>query len=128
MEQAITPSNDPVNPMMDLDEAVEQAAVSDAELEDKELASLKSSRAWQGLAKDMQADIDDFMKGNSVKVMDDNGKQLPDDVIGRQYLLSATLAGFLHKYLDKVNGAAERVADNERKQQAKRSSTADKPV
>ena len=119
---ALTPSNDPMSDM-DLSEIVEQEAISEAEVEDKELASLKASRAWQRIAKDMQDDIDGFRTGKDLAI--DPKDALAD--IGQRFVIASTLADKLQAYLDRVNGAAERVAESERKA-AEQRAKADKPA
>lgn len=119
---ALTPGNDPISDM-DLSEIVEQEAISEAEVEDKEMASLLSSRAWQRIAKDMQTDIDGFRTGKDLAI--DKDSTLAD--IGQRFVIASTLADRLQAYLDRVTGAAERVAESERKA-AEQRAKADKPA
>lgn len=93
---------------------VEQQYVAAAEDSDKELASLNASRGWQGIVKDMKADVD---KLRNLTGADLAG--LTMDKVGEKFLVSSLVADHLQKYLDKVENAAKAVADAERANQPK---------
>lgn len=100
-------------PLLDAEalEPVESLAVQIAEDEDKELAALTASKGWQRLVDDMKADIERFKTGGFIK----NIESLSLEEVGKLFVIHQTVASELQKYLDKVEHAAQAVADNERR-------------
>lgn len=113
--QAIAPTADDIVPQLDDSEVVEKQAIDEAHENEKELASLSSTRGWKRIADSMQADIDGLRTGSALQIDD----KTPLEIVGQRFVIAASVAAKLESYLDMVNQAAKAVADYERRKQSK---------
>lgn len=94
---------------------VEAQAVAVAQEGDKEYAALLGVRGWGRVSKEMSGDIEMFKTGGFIKDVE----KLSLEEVGKLFVIHQTVATFLQKYLDRVEGAAKAVASAERANQPK---------
>lgn len=93
-------------------ETLEQKLAEDS---DKELAALLHVKGFERLSAEMRQDIELFRTGGFIKDIE----KAPLEEVGKLFVIHQTVATFLQKYLDKVEGAAKAVAENEARRQPK---------
>ncbi len=100
----------PDQELLDESEVIENDSITEATEVEQELGALRSTKGWQRISALMQEDIESLRTGDAVTYSPD----MPMAEVGQRFVVAATTANKLQRYLDMVNMAAEATLEYQR--------------